>query len=145
MAGAGALVGVPAFFAVIAAAPAQSAPIFTAGTFLIGLGAGLFGHGTLTATMQSAPKEQVGLALGAWGAVQATAAGLAMAIGGVVRDLVVAMGDAGPFLGKEFAGPATGYVVVYIIELILLMATLICMAPLVKKKNAREFTESSAP
>jgi BCD family chlorophyll transporter-like MFS transporter len=141
MAGAGALVGMPAFVAVIAAAPIQSTPLFTAGTFLIGLGAGLFGHGTLTATMQTAPKEQVGLALGAWGAVQATAAGLAMAIGGVVRDLVVAMGDAGAFLGREFAGAATGYVVVYIIELILLVATLVCMAPLVKKRNARESTQ----
>ena len=141
MAGMGALVGMPAFVAVIAAAPIQSAPLFTAGTFLIGLGAGLFSHGTLTATMQSAPKEQVGLALGAWGAVQATAAGLAMAIGGVARDLVVAFGNTGSFLGREFAGAATGYVVVYIIELILLMATLVCMAPLVKKRNARESTQ----
>jgi BCD family chlorophyll transporter-like MFS transporter len=115
--------------------------LFTAGTFLIGLGAGLFSHGTLTATMQSAPKEQVGLALGAWGAVQATAAGLAMAIGGVARDLVVAFGNTGSFLGREFAGAATGYVVVYIIEVILLMATLVCMAPLVKKRNARESTQ----
>jgi BCD family chlorophyll transporter-like MFS transporter len=141
MAGMGALVGMPAFVAVIAAAPIQSAPLFTAGTFLIGLGAGLFSHGTLTATMQSAPKEQVGLALGAWGAVQATAAGLAMAIGGVARDLVVAFGNTGSFLGREFAGAATGYVVVYIIEVILLMATLVCMAPLVKKRNARESTQ----
>ena len=141
MAGMGALVGMPAFVAVIAAAPIQSAPLFTAGTFLIGLGAGLFSHGTLTATMQSAPKEQVGLALGAWGAVQATAAGLAMAIVGVARDLVVAFGNTGSFLGREFAGAATGYVVVYIIEVILLMATLVCMAPLVKKRNARESTQ----
>ena len=141
MAGMGALVGMPAFVAVIAAAPIQSAPLFTAGTFLIGLGAGLFSHGTLTATMQSAPKEQVGLALGAWGAVQATAAGLAMAIGGVARDLVVAFGNTGSFLGREFAGAATGYVVVYIIEVILLMATLVCMAPLVNKRNARESTQ----
>lgn len=141
MAGMGALVGMPAFVAVIAAAPIQSATLFTAGTFLIGLGAGLFSHGTLTATMQSAPKEQVGLALGAWGAVQATAAGLAMAIGGVARDLVVAFGNTGSFLGREFAGAATGYVVVYIIEVILLMATLVCMAPLVKKRNARESTQ----
>jgi BCD family chlorophyll transporter-like MFS transporter len=64
-----------------------------------------------------------------------------MATGGGVRDLVVAMGDAGAFLGREFAGAATGYVVVYIIELILLMATLVCMAPLVKKRNARESTQ----
>jgi hypothetical protein len=51
------------------------------------------------------------------------------------------MGDAGAFLGREFSGAATGYVVVYIIELILLMATLVCMAPLVKKRNARESTQ----
>jgi BCD family chlorophyll transporter-like MFS transporter len=66
-------------------------PLFVAGTWLAGLGAGLFGHGTLTATMRSAPREQVGLALGAWGAVQATAAGIAVALGGIIRDLITAL------------------------------------------------------
>ncbi|MBU3724069.1 MAG: PucC family protein [Burkholderiaceae bacterium] len=143
MAAFGALAGIPAFVAVIIAAPLQSTPVFAMGTFLIGLGAGLFGHGTLTATMQHAPKHQVGLALGAWGAVQATAAGVAMAIGAVMRDLIVVMGS--PELpGLGFAGAASGYVVVYIIETVLLVATLVCMAPLIKKGRSGEFTGSAA-
>ena len=72
----GTLVGIPAFVSVILAAPFGSTALFVIGTSLIGFGAGLFGHGTLTATMNLAPKNQTGLALGAWGAVQATAAGL---------------------------------------------------------------------
>ena len=67
MAGYGALVGIPAFLAVIFAAPLASALLFAAGTFLIGFGAGLFGHGTLTATMNFAPRNQTGLALGRLG------------------------------------------------------------------------------
>ncbi len=143
MAAAGVITGMPAFMAVIIAAPLQSIPLFTAGTFLIGLGAGLFGHGTLTATMQHAPREQVGLALGAWGAVQATAAGIAMALGGMIRDLVVMLGS--PELwGLGFRGAASGYVVVYIIEAVLLVATLVSMVPLMKKSRSGEFTGSSA-
>ena len=84
----GALVGVPAFALVILAAPAGMPGLYLLGNFLIGFGAALFGHGTLTATMNRAPKHQAGLALGAWGAVQATAAGLAMALSGTLRDLV---------------------------------------------------------
>ena len=143
MAASGAIAGIPAFVAVIIAAPLQSIPLFAAGTFLIGLGAGLFGHGTLTATMQHAPKHQVGLALGTWGAVQATAAGVAMALGGMVRDLVVMMGS--PELpGLGLAGAASGYVVVYIIEAVLLVATLASMVPLMKRSGSGEFTGSPA-
>jgi len=113
------------------------------GTFLIGFGAGLFGHGTLTATMQSAPKDQVGLALGAWGAVQATAAGLAMALGGVIRDLVNTVGSP-TWLGVGAGDAASGYVAVYMIELVLLVVTIVAMAPLVKKEVSGEFTRSLA-
>jgi BCD family chlorophyll transporter-like MFS transporter len=67
----GAFVGLPAFLAVILAAPLESPTLFAVGILLIGFGSGLFGHGTLTATMRLAPKKQSGLALGAWGAVQA--------------------------------------------------------------------------
>lgn len=143
MAASGVIVGVPAFMAVIIAAPIQSIPLFAAGTFFIGLGAGLFGHGTLTATMQYAPKEQVGLALGAWGAVQATAAGVAMALGGIIRDLVVMMGSPDLWV-LGFGGAASGYVVVYIIEAVLLVATLVSMVPLMKKSGSGEFAASSA-
>ena len=53
MASSGALVGIPAFMAVILAAPFSSALLFGFGTLMIGFGAGLFGHGTLTATMNA--------------------------------------------------------------------------------------------
>ncbi|WVN41413.1 PucC family protein [beta proteobacterium MWH-UniP1] len=135
MASIGTLVGIPAFLAVIIAAPMQSPMVFGFGTFLIGFGGGLFGHGTLTATMQFAPKDQVGLALGAWGAVQATAAGVAMALGGMIRDLVVMLGSP-ELLGLGFAGPASGYVVVYFIELVLMIVTIVVMAPLVRRDGS---------
>ena len=121
MARAGAWVGLPAFAAVIAAAPLAAPALFVAGTFLIGFGGGLFGHGTLTSTMQMAPPEQAGLALGAWGAVQATAGGLAMGLGGILRDVI-----ASPW------GSLAGYEAVYVIELLMLLGTLALMAPLLR-------------
>ena len=127
LAGGGALVGIPAFLAVILAAPLASPWLFGAGTLLIGFGAGLFGHGTLTATMKLAPRGQTGLALGAWGAVQASAAGLAIALGGVLRDLVAGLAPPDRF------GAATGYDCVYGLDIVLLLATLIAMAPLVRR------------
>jgi BCD family chlorophyll transporter-like MFS transporter len=126
MAGYGALVGLPAFALVIAAAPAQSALLFGLGTLLIGFGAGLFGHGTLTATMNTAPRHQAGLALGAWGAVQASAAGVAIAMGGIIRDVVAR--HAG-------LGAAGGYDAVYGLEMALLLATLLAMVPLLRRAD----------
>ncbi len=127
MASFGALVGIPAFVAVILAAPLTSPVLFAFGTLLIGFGAGLFGHGTLTATMNLAPPGQTGLALGAWGAVQASAAGLAIALGGILRDLVAA---AAP---QNSLGEAVGYILVYSIEVLLLLITLATMAPLIRR------------
>jgi BCD family chlorophyll transporter-like MFS transporter len=88
MASIGAFCGIPAFLAVIFSATVGSTLMFAIGICAIGFGGGLFGHGTLTATMNLAPPGQSGLALGAWGAVQATAAGVAIAAGGVIRDLL---------------------------------------------------------
>lgn len=127
MAGYGALVGIPAFLAVIMGAPAHSVLLFGMGTLLISFGAGLFGHGTLTATMNLAPPNQTGLALGAWGAVQASAAGVAIALGGIVRDIVTGMAPPG------LLGAATGYDFVYGIEIVLLLATLLAMLPLIRR------------
>ena len=86
----GALIGIPGFGAIILSSAASSAPLFLAGTLATGLGAGLFGHATLTAAIRRAPAGQIGLALGAWGAVQATCAGLGIALAGLVRDILVA-------------------------------------------------------
>lgn len=121
MAALGAFLGVLGFSAVILAAPVASAGLFTLGVLVVGLGGGIFGHGTLTATMTSAPKEQTGLALGAWGAVQATAAGIGMAAGGFLHDIVVIA------LSEDGFGAARGYTLVYAVEIALLLITLALM------------------
>jgi BCD family chlorophyll transporter-like MFS transporter len=91
MAAIGAWVGVPAFLLIISSGFLDLPLAFVIGTLLMGFGAGLFGHGTLTATMNHAPEDQRGLALGAWGAVQATAAGIGVAAGGLIRDVVASL------------------------------------------------------
>lgn len=132
IAGLGALCGTVAFAAVAMSAPVESTFLFCIGVSLIGFGAGLFAHGTLTACMQAAPPDQVGLALGAWGAVQATCAGAALALGGVIRDVVAGLAADGS-LGPALQGPAVGYVSVYLIEIVLLFATLAAIGPLVRR------------
>jgi BCD family chlorophyll transporter-like MFS transporter len=124
MASLGAIVGIPAFVLVILSGNLQVTSFFVSGVFLIGFSGGLFGHGTLTATMQNAPAEQCGLALGAWGAVQASAAGIAIALGGIIRDFVAANSNA-----------LNGYVSVYSLEVILLCSTVWAMYPLIKRTN----------
>ena len=118
MAAIGAWVGVPAFIMIIVSGVIGQPALFVLGTVLVGFGAGLFGHGTLTATMNHAPVDQRGLALGAWGAVQATAAGAGVAMGGVIRDMVAAFAPSGVFIP---------YASVYALEVILLLAAIVIM------------------
>ncbi len=132
MARLGALIGLPAFALVMVASPMGLPALFIIGNFLIGFGGALFGHGTLTATMSLAPKQQAGLALGAWGAVQATAAGLGVALSGVIRDLVVAGIGSGAAPQVPHATSA-GYMVVYALEIGLLLVTIIAIAPLIRR------------
>jgi MFS transporter, BCD family, chlorophyll transporter len=144
MAMAGVGLGIPAFAAVLLAAGTQSIVLLVAGTLMIGLGAGVFGHGTLTMTMNQAPREQIGLALGAWGAAQATAAGAGMAAGGLLRDAVNALALPG-HLGPALAQPATGYAVVYGSEMLLLLVTLAVMASLAPPAAGRTASSDSNP
>jgi MFS transporter, BCD family, chlorophyll transporter len=131
MSGAGALMGALAFAAIILSAQIALPLLFKLAVFCLGFGGGLFSHGTLTATMHAAAKDQVGLALGAWGAVQATAGGIGIGLGGIIRDLVVASNPPSTW------GSAIGYNVVYAIEIILLLATLIALAPLIRRPTVR--------
>ena len=133
--GFGALAGLAAFACVILAAPMAAPALFAAGVGLVGLGAGLFAHGTLTASMNMAQKDATGLALGAWGAVQALAAGLAIATGGLLSDTLGALARAGR-LGAVLQGPATGYSGVYALEIVLLFGTLIALGPLARHDGA---------
>jgi BCD family chlorophyll transporter-like MFS transporter len=129
----GILIGVAAFSCVIFADPLQSSALFFLGATGIGLGGGLFSVSTLTAamTMPAGTLAGRGLALGAWGAAQATAAGLAVAFGGAIRDGVNALALSGR-LGEALNNPATGYSVVYHLEILLLFGTLVALGPLVR-------------
>jgi BCD family chlorophyll transporter-like MFS transporter len=138
----GALVGVAAFSAVIFASPLESSALFRIGTALIGFGGGLFAVGTLIAAMSIADKHPAGLVIGAWGGMQATAAGLAVAAGGAIRDGVTALATQGT-LGPAFNAPATGYSVVYHIEIALLFATLVAIGPLIRISNVARFQSKS--
>lgn len=133
----GMLAGVFAFAAVVLSDPFGSPLLFRAGTVLIGFGGGLFAVGTLTAAMELGEAGGAGLALGAWGAVQATAAGAAIAIGGSLRDVVSVLAEAGR-LGPALQGPAVGYSVVYHIEIALLFAALVAIGPLARHEGGRE-------
>jgi MFS transporter, BCD family, chlorophyll transporter len=137
----GALVGLAAFSAVIFSAPLASALLFRIGTTLIGLGSGLFAVGTLTAAMELARDGQSGLALGAWGAVQATAAGTAIALSGALRDAVSGMGVHG-MLGPALTDRSTGYGFVYHLEIALLFATLVAIGPLVRPARSHRLRPS---
>jgi BCD family chlorophyll transporter-like MFS transporter len=139
----GAVIGLFAFAAVILADPLGSAHLFRVGTVLIGLGGGLFAVGMLTSAMDLAPEGKSGLALGAWGAVQASAAGIAIALGGMIRDTVGHLAETGA-LGPALVSPATGYSAVYHIEIFLLFATLVAVGPLVRRADALPARPSSS-
>jgi BCD family chlorophyll transporter-like MFS transporter len=131
VAGYGALTGIFAFAVVTIVSALQSPAAFRVGVTLIGFGGGLFAVGTLSAAMALARRSDSGIALGAWGAVQATATGLAIAAGGALRDLFSNLAGSGA-LGAALAGPSTGYAIVYQVEILLLFATLIAIGPLAR-------------
>jgi BCD family chlorophyll transporter-like MFS transporter len=136
MAARGVLVGLGAFSAVIFASPLGLPSLFFAGAFGIGFGGGLFAVATLTTAMTLPVTDLAGrgLALGAWGAAQATAQGLSTAMGGAIRDGVDTLATSG-VLGEALNDPATGYSVVYHIEIGLLFLTLVALGPLVGRTD----------
>ena len=151
VAGFGVAAGIAAFMLVIFAAPLNLPALLALGAATIGFGGGLFAVGTLVAAMGLARDGTSGIALGAWGAVQATGAGLAIAVGGVLRDVVSRLAVADD-LGATLADRATGYTTVYLIEIILLLATLVVVGPLVgrdrnhaPKQNAARFGLTEFP
>ena len=130
----GALLGLPAFACVIFSAPLESAMMFRLGAVLIGFGGGLFSVGMLHTAMEIPDRELTGMVLGAWGAVQATAAGSAMALGGVLRDGLALLASQNAF-GSWLNTPATAYGVIFHIETYLLFVVLVALGPLVRRRS----------
>jgi BCD family chlorophyll transporter-like MFS transporter len=131
LAGLGALVGIGGLAAVIFAAPLGSVYLFWVGTAGIGFGGGWFSVGTLIASMALSEDGMSGIAIGAWGAVQATMTGVGVAVGGGLRDLVSGLATGG-HLGPGLTETAVGYSFVYHLEIALLFGTLVAIGPLVR-------------
>ena len=133
--GAGAVVGMFGFALVIFSSPLSSVALLMGGALLIGLGSGLFSIGTLLRVMSLSHNGAHGLALGAWGAVQATAAGVAMLVAGGIRDGVVAvMGDG--VASMSAVTPGAGYLAVYLVALAGLLVLLVVLGPLAARSRA---------
>lgn len=129
----GALIGIPGFAGIILSSYGAGPGVFLAGTALTGLGVGLFGHATLTATMRTAPRNQNGLALGTWGAVQATAAGVGVALAGIVRDVILTTSD------SQTIAPHAPYNAVFLIEIVFLgLACAILLPSVLKRRHTHQ-------
>jgi BCD family chlorophyll transporter-like MFS transporter len=124
------LVGLLAFVCIIFAEPLNSPTLFRVGTAMVGFGGGLFSVSTLVIAMQLDKLSMAGLTIGAWGAVNTTASGVAIFLGGFIRDGITNLAMKGD-LGTALISPAIGYSFVYHIEIYLLFATLIALGPLV--------------
>ncbi|MGB7373936.1 BCD family MFS transporter [Pontixanthobacter sp.] len=143
LAGFGVVAGVVAFLITLFAGPLAMPPMLFAGAAAIGFGTGLFSVGTMIAAMSLAQDGSAGMALGAWGAVQASAAGLGIALGGLIRDGMtqIAMSSA---MGTTLADRGTGYSAVYTLEVVLLLITLLVLGPIVGQAIGFNQSKSSA-
>ena len=138
----GVLIGIVGFAMIVFASPLDAPMMFRLGTATIGFGEGFFGVGTLSYAMRLRDPTQHGIALGAWGAVFATAEGLSFALSGVAKDWLshlVARGALGPVLSV----PSVPYSAVYVVEILVLFATLVALGPLVVRRVERASLESA--
>lgn len=141
----GVIVGVIGFGLITLASVYSSAFFFRVGVMLIGFGEGLFGVGTLSYAMGIRDTSQHGIALGAWGAVFATAEGLSFAVSGVAKDWLSHLTSRGD-LGARFSSPSVPYTAVYVTEIVVLLATLLPLYLLSSRHAAaQDAVDSSRP
>jgi BCD family chlorophyll transporter-like MFS transporter len=82
-----------------------------------------------------------GLILGSWGAAQALGAGLGIAIGGILRDIINKFALSGAF-GTTFESDATGYLFVYHLEILIIFITLIALGSLSQELNKKNIVNN---
>ena len=88
------------------------------------------------ASRKTPPKAMDTPAAVACTAVQATAAGVSMALGGVLRDAITSLASTG-WLGEPLNSPATGYSFVFHLEIYFLFVVLIALGPLVRRRQGK--------
>jgi MFS transporter, BCD family, chlorophyll transporter len=133
----GLLIGIVAFLAVILAEPMDMHALFYCGAAAVGLGGGLFAVGTMLAAMSISVRSDSGILVGTWGAVQATAIGLSLLLGGVIKNTINVFALDGT-LGPAMDTAAAGYLVVYHIEIGLLFVCLAVLGPLTGSRYRQE-------
>jgi BCD family chlorophyll transporter-like MFS transporter len=116
------------FVLIAASGPLGALSGFYLGVVLLGIGTGLATTSNLS-LMLDMTTERVGLFIGAWGVANALSRLLGTVLGGAVRDLATAIS----------ADQVAGYVVVFIIEALLLVFSLL----LLRRIDVRRFQEQS--
>ncbi len=128
------MIGLIGFLGIIFSHPMGVNLIYFVGTVFIGFGSGLFAVSTLLIAMAMPIEKDIGrgLALGSWGAAQATAAGTGVALGGIIKDTVGLMAINGD-LGVGLINPATGYIFVYHLEILIIFVSIVVLGPLAQQ------------
>ena len=136
------LIGIVGFSAIIFSSPMQFPFLYFLGTLFIGFGTGLFSVSLLIIAMALSSKTNLGsgFILGSWGAAQAIGAGLGIAVGGILRDVVNKIAFSG-YLGSTFENNSIGYIFVYHLEILLIFITLIALGMLSQEINKRKIKD----
>ena len=141
------LIGIVGFSAIIFSSPMQFPFLYFLGTLFIGFGTGLFSVSLLIIAMALSSKTNLGsgFILGSWGAAQAIGAGLGIALGGILRDVVNKIALSG-YLGSTFENNSIGYIFVYHLEILFIFITLIALGMLsqeINKKKMKDHAQKS--
>ena len=136
------LIGIVGFSAIIFSSPMQFPFLYFLGTLFIGFGTGLFSVSLLIIAMVLSSKTNLGsgFILGSWGAAQAIGAGLGIAVGGILRDVVNKIALSG-YLGSTFENNSIGYIFVYHLEILFIFITLIVLGMLSQEINKRKIKD----
>ena len=137
------LIGIVGFSAIIFSSPMQFPFLYFLGTLFIGFGTGLFSVSLLIIAMALSSKTNLGsgFILGSWGAAQAIGAGLGIAVGGILRDVVNKIALSG-YLGSTFENNSIGYIFVYHLEILFIFITLIVLGMLSQEINKRKIKDN---
>lgn len=103
---------------------------FMGGVLIIGLAGGAISVTNLTLMMRMTTSQSAGVYLGAWGFAQAVGVGSGTLLGGVLRDVTLALTNQ----------DLLSYNIVYALEILLLIAAI----PFIQRLNLRRFRESSS-